>query len=476
MTWVLGNLTNCAPIETFSNPLRTPAPVTDFSVDGSIDASTGGDNSADEVEGTLPRTLEAWIHAQTNDPDLPALLESIKHKVLRQDLWIHAAPNASPTIIVPPAQQEALTRSVHEQMFHLNQAKVSAVLERSYYWPGMRGDIRRVLADCPTCELAKARQDTAHGLFQALPVQAPRSCWCMDFQGQGASETGESEALAFIDPTSRYIVVIPLPDREVATWLQAFLDHIVFKYGPPLILHSDAAPEFLAEALELLAKAADIRTTTTMGHYARGNGAIEVFWRFWNRCLRILPDDHYKRWPSFASRITFAYNSAPHDSIGGVIPFQVQHGAPPRDPFPLLFAEGNAVDEDRELTLPALFSEAVSVSTKTFIQLAKTHDEFVRKETALRLNKKGGTRTFRIGDKVKVRVPPTQEQMLATGRRAKHITAWRGPCTITERMSQTSYAATDDVTKRRYERVIANLLSYKAKRAKTSADAPYNEA
>jgi hypothetical protein len=110
----------------------------------------------------------------------------------------------------------------------------------------------------------------------------------MDFQGQGESETGESEALAFIDPTSTYVVVIPLPNREVATWLQAFLDHIVFRFGPPLVLHSDAAPEFLSEALELLAKAADI-TTTTMVHYARGNGAIEVFWRFWNRCLRILP-------------------------------------------------------------------------------------------------------------------------------------------------------------------------------------------
>ena len=223
---------------------------------------------------------------------MQALLDGIEHKACRQDLWLHVLPDASPTIIVPPSQQEALTRSVHERMLHLNQAKISAVLHRSYFWPSMRKDIRKFLADCPTCELAKARQNTAHGLFQALPVHAPRSCWCMDFQGQGVSETGESEALAFIDPTSRYVVVIPLPNREVATWLQAFLDHIVFRFGPPLILHSDAAPEFLSEALELLAKAADIRTTTTMGHYARGNGVIEVFWRFWNRCLRILPDDH----------------------------------------------------------------------------------------------------------------------------------------------------------------------------------------
>ncbi len=61
------------------------------------------------------------------------------------------------------------------------------------------------------------------------------------------------------------------------------------------MLHSDDAPEFISEALELLAKAADIRTTTTLGHNARGNATIEVWWRFWNCCLRLLSDEHYAR-------------------------------------------------------------------------------------------------------------------------------------------------------------------------------------
>ena len=78
----------------------------------------------------------------------------------------------------------------------------------------------------------------------------------MDFQGQGTALTGETEALALIDPTSRYVVVIPLANREASTWLQPFLDRIVFTFGAPDVLHSDAAPEFLSEALALLAKGA----------------------------------------------------------------------------------------------------------------------------------------------------------------------------------------------------------------------------
>ncbi len=74
-----------------------------------------------------------------------------------------------------------------------------------------------------------------------------------------------------------------------------------------------------------------------------------------------------------------------------------------------------------------------------------------------------------------MRVPPTQNQLLETGRRAKHITAWRGPCTILERLSTTAYAAIDDTTKRRYERVVSNILPYKASRAKTNADASFSQ-
>jgi transposase InsO family protein len=465
MTWVVGNLPECRPIETFALRLRTPAPLT----------SSNAIEPEEDVEGTVPRTLEAWVRAQQGSDDFPATLDLIDMAAIRQELWIHAPPESSPTIIVPTAYRETLTRDVHSRMFHLGSAKVFAMLKQSYFWPTMKTDVRKILADCPECELNKARQQTAHGLFSAMPVQAPRARWCMDFQGQGHSLTGETEALALIDPTSRYVVVIPLKDREATTWIQPFLDRIVFTFGAPEVLHSDAAPEFLSAALDLLAKATGIRTTTTMGHNARGNGTIEVFWRFWNRCLRLLPDDHYVRWPAIASSICFAFNTASQDAIAGVTPFQVYHGAPARDNFASLLLDHPLVDEDKEVILPKEFAEAVTASTKIFIQLAKTHDDFVRAETAARLNEKGTSRTFSIGDKVKIRVPPTVQQMEATGRRAKHITAWRGPCTVTERLSATSYAVTHDDTKRAYERVITNMLPYRAKRAKIEANARFNE-
>jgi hypothetical protein len=284
MTWVIGNLEDCNPIEIFSSMLRTPAPVTGFGEhrlpEGGVERTALATDVLDEVEGTVPRTLEAWVRAQKLDAGFDDLLKTVEDCALRNELWIQALPGRTPTIVVPSSCQELLIRDTHARLHHLNHAKVYEALKRSYFFPAMKTQTRKWLEDCPECELNKARQQTAHALFHSAPVHAPRAKWCMDFQGQGTATTGETEALALIDPTSRYVVVIPLKDRQASTWLQPFLDRIVFTFGAPDVLHSDDAPEFISEALELLAKAADIKTTTTLGHNARGNATIEVWWRF----------------------------------------------------------------------------------------------------------------------------------------------------------------------------------------------------
>jgi hypothetical protein len=68
--------------------------------------------------------------------------------------------------------------------------------------------------------------------------------------------------------------------------------------------------------------------------------------------MRMLPDDHYCRWPAFASRISFAYNTASHDSIGAVTPFEVQHGAPARNALLTPLLDSPEIDDEKELCLP----------------------------------------------------------------------------------------------------------------------------
>jgi hypothetical protein len=110
MVWVIGNLPGCRPTEIFSNHLRTPAPIT-----GVIQPLPGApgavSDEAEDAEGEVPRTLEAWIRAQLADEDFPAMLEGIEDKAFKNDLWIRSPTDSTPSIIVPLTCQELASRA-----------------------------------------------------------------------------------------------------------------------------------------------------------------------------------------------------------------------------------------------------------------------------------------------------------------------------------------------------------------------------
>jgi hypothetical protein len=94
--------------------------------------------------------------------------------------------------------------------------------------------------------------------------------------------------------------------------------------------------------------------------------------------------------------------------------------------------------------------------------LARNHDQYLKNETAAALNEKGFPRTFIVGDKVKARFPPTQTELEATGRRSNHVSAWRGPCRVMDRLSSTTYKLVHLDTNREFKRSISNLLPWRA--------------
>jgi len=136
MVWVIGNIPGCCPVEIFAARLRTRAPLTGFERPGPANPANDPDSAPtldEDVEGTLPRTLEAWVQAQKEDPDFHDCLEEVENKAQRQELWINAPAQHCPTIIVPRTCRELLVRDAHSRMFHLNHVYVYALLHQSYF-------------------------------------------------------------------------------------------------------------------------------------------------------------------------------------------------------------------------------------------------------------------------------------------------------------------------------------------------------
>jgi hypothetical protein len=85
MMWVIGNLPDCRPIETFALRLRTPAPIT-----GTPRPNSGVPEdpyTLADAEGTVPRTIEAWVNAQQTCPEFQALLDTMDDVSISNRFW-----------------------------------------------------------------------------------------------------------------------------------------------------------------------------------------------------------------------------------------------------------------------------------------------------------------------------------------------------------------------------------------------------
>ena len=454
MMWIIGNVPELQQTSaTYSTVMSTPAPLLEsFAAIADIPAAPVFD---------VPRSLEQWIEAQMEDPDRADGIPP-EETVTRDGLTLHISKEYEPRIIVPEANRENLIRQHHSDLFHLGPDKTAHSLRKSYYWPKLEATVRKTLADCAGCELAKARRNAAHAMFRDRPLAGPRARLCMDFQGQTKAKTGEVEACAIIDEFSRFVVVIPLHSQAAAEFTPKFADAVLFSQGPPDIIHSDAAKVFLSTFQKCLVEVYGIHRTTSLGHNPTGNAMVEIFWRYWNRCMRLLSDEQIRHWPQYAARICFAHNTAIHDSISAT-PFELHHGVPARNPFaPALRPDLDAVLPDADFGDPVQFAAAVRESVTAFTALARDHSNYVQRTTADRMNQHGFQRTYEVGDRVKVMVPPSAKQIEETGRPAKHLDSWRGPCEVIEKLSDTAYAVRELATNRRFERTVINLARYRA--------------
>jgi hypothetical protein len=258
------------------------------------------------------------------------------------------------------------------------------------------------------------------------------------------------------------------------------LDELHFRRGPPDVIHSDDAPEFLSELLDAIVAITGTQRTSTYGHNPQFNGEIESWWRFWNRAMRYLSPCQYLLWLLYAQRICFAYNSVPHDSLAQISPFEMDFGVPPKSPFgppdpALLPLDPDASFPDlypATSVSPEAFAAALRISLQAFHHMALSHKTFLATTTEERLNQHGTPTTFALNARVKIYVPPTHTQIVRTGRKSNHIVAWRGPCTITRILSDSSYEMTEDCSGRKFQRTIINIRPF---RSSANPPAPHHD-
>jgi RNase H-like domain found in reverse transcriptase/Reverse transcriptase (RNA-dependent DNA polymerase)/Integrase zinc binding domain/Integrase core domain/Chromo (CHRromatin Organisation MOdifier) domain/Retroviral aspartyl protease len=290
-----------------------------------------------ETEGVLtPIGVEELIHEQASDELCRTLREKLPSKGLfdtdDRGLLIRIAPiDGVHQIVVPAALVPRLLHLEHypRAVGHPGVTRMARTIRRSYFWPRMAEDILETVRQCPVCSKGRITLTRHTNFLELFPAKAPLESVAMDILGPlPKTRHGNRFLLVIADRYSKLTRTVPLRTTTALVVAQAFCDHWVFVYGPPVSLLTDNGPQFTAKFFQAVCAELGIKKLFTTAYHPQTNGQVERYNRTLIGTLRGYVSKRQDDWDDFTSAITYAYNSRVHTSIG-MPPFELVLSNPP---------------------------------------------------------------------------------------------------------------------------------------------------
>lgn len=275
----------------------------------------------DPVLGPVYRLVDRQIplpDSLTLDRETKFLLERrgqllIHEKVLcLQDKWRQRVTRVP---ILPQAERQAAIDEIHQQA-HFGLAKTTVQLQQRYYWPGMRGEIRRRVKSCQACQQAKT---TPHRHFHPqnhLHAGRPWQILAVDLCGPlPLTARGNTQILVIADHFTRWYDALPVPDGTAPT-IAKILDERLFCYfGVPEVIHSDQGRQFESLLFQECCALWGCQKTRTAPYHPQGNSVVERLNRTLGNSLRALLLEHQTAdWDEVLPQIMRTLRATPHRS------------------------------------------------------------------------------------------------------------------------------------------------------------------
>jgi hypothetical protein len=295
-----------------------------------------------------------------------------------------------PRLVLPPCFRVAVVKRAHEAVGHMGSAKTLHRTTDAYVWPGMKGEIRRLTQNCPTCTIHTARRQHTPMGDMPLPVY-PAQFISTDLTGPlPESPAGNKYILSIFDLFSGWVDCYPLPDKRSATVSKCFTDDYFPRAGFPEKLLCDNGGEFNHHDFRSYLAHVGVEQINTTPVHPQSNGKIERFHRTMKEMLRKLCNGDRPKWQSQLPQALAAYRNAV-STVTGYTPFFLYYGRRARVPLATVLPEAAPP--------PNLLGNRLADMTDAFRQ-AKEHTEQSRFHNRERLARKATAGEIVVGDSV----------------------------------------------------------------------------
>ena len=176
------------------------------------------------------------------------------------------------------------------------------------------------------------------------------------------SAKGNRYVLVMVDCFSRWTEACPLPDNTTLSVADAFFQHIVCRFGMPMVIHSDQGREIENKVMQELCLLCSSHKTRTTPYHTESDGLVECFNRTLLMMLAMFAGENRDDWDDLLPAVMMTYRSSVHESTGF-------------SPYRLMFGEECTLPMDvglprREPDLPDPISSPYAVWVRDALEVA----------------------------------------------------------------------------------------------------------
>jgi len=275
-----------------------------------------------------------WFELRGSSPTLKAYWQqydsiAVMNGVLYRKFCRGRALSDCLQLLVPTSLRGAMMTLAHaDAAAHMGPKKTERQLQTRAYWYNWKRDVAVFCRNCSICRAHHRGKQPKNGLLQPFSPGAPNERWCIDLTGpHPRSANGFSYVLTAMDHFTRFVICLPLRNKQATTVAKALVEHVFLRFGMTE-LHSDGGGEFDNDILKeicYLLGVAKVKTTP----YEPSSNPVERFHRTMHSLLAKIVSEHQRDWDDYLNYIAFCYNTSTHQSTG-YTPYFLMHGSEAR--------------------------------------------------------------------------------------------------------------------------------------------------
>jgi hypothetical protein len=243
-------------------------------------------------------------------------------------------------IYVPAgALRTEITRQHHCPPYagHVGVTKTTKAVQRTFWWPQMRQEIRAFVRSCDECQRNKADCQAKGGLLQ--PLDIPDRKWAhvtMDAMVELAkTPRGHDAIIVMVDKLTKMVHFAPTTSSfTAADAAEIFVNKVISVHGLPTKIITDRGQNFNGEFWQEICRIWGVEKAASTAFHPQSDGQSEKTNDTLQVMLRHYVTADHTDWDKHLPAAEFAVNNSWHETLQST-PFFLNYGQHPLTPVTL---------------------------------------------------------------------------------------------------------------------------------------------